>query len=281
MGLQEGRKYLRDKKIPFLKLSLEQLVDFKINGLYPQLDLDFLGSFYVEARDDKEVLSSLLQKLNKRQCLWVYLDGEEKTMEKQATHLQRARQRLVATKKLHTYVSNLSHLDGNLKRSHHNTFKRLKKAASSPPENLIDLIPAEIKRIQCFGEADVRIASIESNPYSPRIAISGDSDLLYCRNADWVAIPYKSGKSYSFILYEKDEICSSLGLSRDLLVGLAICSTNDYRKSLRGFNIGNNIKVLKEIEEFTGIYDLIEKYADKLQLDEEQRQYVLIDNLTL
>ena len=65
MGILDGRKYVKEKKVPFMYLSMEELVEFKIDGISPQLDLDFLGSFFIEARDRRHEVTTILEALNR------------------------------------------------------------------------------------------------------------------------------------------------------------------------------------------------------------------------
>lgn len=120
--------------------------------------------------------------------------------------------------------------------------------------------------LQATGEADVQIANIESTLAHPTLVISGDSDLLWCKNAQFVAIPLKKGKSFQFAVYDKNDISTTLDINRTQMLALAIVSTNDYRKSVYGYSISRNLKVIKDLEEKANLRFIINQYANVMGL---------------
>ena len=71
-----------------------------------------------------------------------------------------------------------------------------KRSTAPLPNDLKSLIPDGIEFEVAPGEADVAIAKQQKEA----IVISGDSDLLFSSGPQYVAIPVREGKTFSFIV---------------------------------------------------------------------------------
>ena len=76
------------------------------------------------------------------------------------------------------------------------------------------------------------------------LVVSGDSDMtIYC-TVDKVCRPISRGR---FLVYDLQDVVTTLGISRIQLTVLGVVSDNDYNKNIRLLGSATNFKIVKEL----------------------------------
>ena len=93
MGIKNGRKKLKQLKIPTKCLTIEQILE-----MHKPIHLDLQGSFYTMLRDSPHQLKNILMSLNQTNQLTVWLEGKYSD-QKHNTHVKRMEAKKLAVQK--------------------------------------------------------------------------------------------------------------------------------------------------------------------------------------
>jgi 5'-3' exonuclease len=192
------------------------------------------------------VLKRIKKLVRDRATAVLYFDGAP-ALEKQHTHRQRQESR---TKALNTANSNVDQFvervnnNRRLRKQHFvNVNKNLVKAFRWDPVARQSLVAylreREWEVVECPTEADTKIAE---DCLPGDVVISTDSDMIIYSSVSTVWRPISRGR---FLLYNVDEVLSTLQLNRNQLTTLGIISHNDYNPNIYGLGIATNYGVIK------------------------------------
>jgi hypothetical protein len=98
--------------------------------------------------------------------------------------------------------------------------------------------------ILCSTEADVAIAS-DCHPSD--LVMSSDSDLLIYPTIRTLWRPI--ARQSKFLVYEKNDLLSTLDLSQPQLTVFGIVSNNDYDQNIHNIGVKTNYSLVKSLED--------------------------------
>lgn len=217
--------------------------------LFSTIRYAYTASHSLEAAHS--VVEKRIKKLVKNRTTAVlYFDGAP-ALEKQHTHRQRQELRTKALDNTNKAVDNFVERVNNnqrIRKQHFITInKNLATAFRWDPVAKQSLIAYLRERgwdvVECPTEADTKIAE-DCHPGD--VVISSDSDSLVYRNISVVWRPISGGR---FLVYNIDEVLSTLGLNRNQLTVLGIVSYNDYNKNIYGLGCATNYGIIKGFTE--------------------------------
>ncbi|KAF9111826.1 hypothetical protein BGW39_004238, partial [Mortierella sp. 14UC] len=137
---------------------------------------------------------------------------------------------------------------------------------------MVEVFKNEFPVELCNGEADTAIAQDHLKQPTitvdgrvlPRIAVSGDSDLLIYDSVKLLL--RKMPKQDSFRLYRKKDVLAAMGFgSSTQLVLFGIISENDYTPHVKSFGFVTNLKIIHGMNDFhTSVEQLLQAYVDEV-----------------
>ncbi|KAF9343453.1 Rad2 nuclease, partial [Mortierella sp. NVP85] len=192
----------------------------------------------------EQELCKLVQKPNSV----IYVDGD-RPAEKEPAHTKRDRNKLDALTKarssLQRFESRLN--DGHaISKQHHVDIKKHLSIGfhwdNESKAALISFLRDQdwIVR-ECPFEADLQIAK-DCTPGD--MILSRDSDLAIYQSTSRM---FRLVSSRRVLLYDFDDICSVMGISRNQLTALGIISSNDYSKNVKTLGTATNFGIVKSL----------------------------------
>ncbi|KAH7048842.1 PIN domain-like protein [Linnemannia elongata] len=240
--------------------------------LFSTIRYAYTASHSLEAAHS--VVEKRIKKLVKNRTTAVlYFDGAP-ALEKQHTHRQRQELRTKALDNANKVVDNFVERVNNnqrIRKQHFITInKNLATAFRWDPVAKQSLIAYLRERgwdvVECPTEADTKIAE-DCHPGD--VVISSDSDSLVYRNISVVWRPISGGR---FLVYNIDEVLSTLSLNRNQLTVLGIVSYNDYNKNIYGLGCATNYGIIKGFtEEGMEVPPMVEAYLTDSRVEFKNR----------
>lgn len=228
-----------------------------VNNNNGRVLVDLMGSIYTTIRrafsnktpdEACKVVEAELAKLTPVSNSIVYVDGDP--AKKANTHSKRDSNRLAALTKAQDKIDRLeTRLDSGHSASKHHHLdikKQLDKAFMLTGESKSTLIGFLREKgwvvRECPFEADLEIAR-DCTPGD--MVLTRDSDLsVYLK----VSSMYRLVSGRKVLRYDLEDVCRSMGLSRQQLTALGIVSKNDYSHNIKSLGTATNFGIVKQLK---------------------------------
>ncbi|KAG0222810.1 hypothetical protein BGX31_008846, partial [Mortierella sp. GBA43] len=200
----------------------------------------------------------------------VCIDGD-RAQEKSATNKERDETRRKALGKAEASIRRFKdRVDiglGIRKQHHQDIRKHLRNAftwSSTTKNELATYLRDQGWRVvQCDLEADTAIARDCTNN---DVVLTRDSDAIVYQSIPMIWRPV----GRKILVYDKERLLSTLGLTRQQMTALGIVSHNDYNRNIPTLGSATNLKLVKNLEA-TDVRALVQKYLNSPVVQRKNR----------